>query len=811
MGPGLSFRHFVRLAGVLLALACFLPVPLPGGSAGSEQIALTGLRQAVEILVDRWGVPHLYAHNEDDLFFAQGFNAARDRLFQIDLWRRRGLGRLAEVFGPEFVEQDKAARLFLFRGDMKTEWAQYSPDAERIAQDFTAGINAYVDWLVTHPERMPFEFRKLNYQPARWSPDDVVRIRSHGLTGNLQDEVARARVVCAAGLQADTVRSRLAPPWQTHIPEGLDPCLPRNVLKMFNLGTQPVRFAPPSAKSAESALLAGASGGLASEELAQSNNWVIAAKKSATGHALMANDPHREYSEPSLRYIVDLNSPTLHVTGIGEPAVPGVSNGHNDWIAFGGTYFAIDQEDLYVYELNPADHNQYRYRNGWESFRAIREEIKVKGQPAMAAELKFTRHGPVIYVEQGKLRAYALRTDWTEPGTAPYLVSLDYMRARNFAQFTRALERWATPPINHVYADVRGNIGWAPAGFAPIRPNWDGLLPVPGDGRYEWSGRWRGDQLPRIYNPPSGYITTSNEMNLPAGYPYKERKLGFEWSSPFRHQRIDEVLSPLKRVRIEDSMTLQNDVVSIPARRLLALLRTLPASDDSTTQAALRLLQAWNASVDADSGPAALHEVWFTRHLLGAYKEAVLGRPASDSFEAPDPAAMLDALERPETVFSGDAAGRRNHLLLTTLAAAYKEMEQLQGSDPRQWSWGKLQYNLSEHPLSPLVGTDERERINVGPIPKNGSRFTPNASAYRAGDFRQMGGPSARLILEAGNWDNSRAVNHPGQSGDPESPHYRDLAPLWRSGQYFPLLYTRQAVEASTEKRITLVPRPALP
>lgn len=809
---GSTTRSFALSTCALLFLVWAGP-PVPALAAtkdavATETIPLPNLQQPAEILIDHWGIPHIYAKNEADLFFAQGFNAARDRLFQIDLWRRRGLGQLAEVFGPAFIEQDKATRLFLYRGNMTREWSVYSRDAPQIAKNFVAGSNAYIDWLDQHPERMPFEFKKLNYKPARWAAEDLVRIRSHGLTGNLEDEVARARVVCAADLKSDEVRSRLEPPWQTRIPEGLDPCLPKDVLKVFDLATREVRFTPGLAPVVVSASLTPLEGDSTGQARAESNNWAISAKKSATGRAIMANDPHREYLEPSLRYIADLNSSTLHVTGIGEPAIPGVSNGHNDWIAFGGTYFAIDQEDLYVYELNPVKRNEYKYKNQWEPFRVIHDEIKVKGRSAIPVDLEFTRHGPVIYVDEERNRAFAVQTDWLEPGTSPYMASLGYMRAKTFEQFKQALNGWGTPPINHVYADVKGNIGWAPTGFAPIRPNWDGLLPVPGDGRYEWAGRWSGDQLPRIYNPASGYISTSNEMNLPLDYPYKERRLGFEWSPPFRHQRIDEVLSRINRLSIEDSMALQNDVVSIPARRLVSLLQSLHG-EDAAAQAALNLLKNWNATLDSDSPQAALEEVWFSRHLGPAFKEAVLSKAVADAFERPDPRTMLDTLEHPETRFRGNATEQRDHILLTSLGAAYQEMEKLQGADSSQWKWGKLHFNLCEHPVSPILDEQTRAKINVGPIPKHGGRYTVNASGYRTSDFRQSLGPSARLVIDVGNWDNSRAVNHPGQSGDPDSPHYRDLAPLWRAGQYFPLLYSREAVKNAVEKKIELVPQTA--
>ena len=794
----------------LVVIAWITAGPVFGGGQikiPTESIMLPKLRQPVEILTDRWGVPHIYARNEADLFFAQGFYAARLRLFQIDLWRRRGLGQLAEAFGPAYVEQDKATRLFLYRGDMKKEWAVYSPDSQKMFGQFVSGINAYVEWINDHPKQMPFEFKLLHYKPAHWSAEDAVRIRSHGYLYNLASEVARAKVVCSVGLKWDEFRSKLEPPWQTEIPDGLDPCLPKDVLKIYNLAIQEVRFTRDSITASANPPLARLASDLAAEIPTESNNWVIAAGKSATGHAALASDPHLDYTEPSVRYLVDLNAPSLHVVGANRPESPGVSLGHNERMAFSYTSFPIDEEDLYVYELNPANALEYKYQGRWEPVQVVREEISVKGQGAVPVELMFTRHGPLIYVEKEKNRAFAVRTAWLEPGTAPYFPSAEHMRSKTFADYKRAVERWGTPSLNHVYADIDGNIGWAPRGFAPIRPNWDGLLPVPGDGRYEWAGRLTGDQFPTRYNPSSGYITTSNEMNLPPDYPYKDRKLGFEWSYPFRHQRIDEVLSRLDRVSIEDSMQLQNDVVSIPARRLVALCRSL-SSDDLKTRAALQLLKGWNASVGPESPAAALHEVWFSRHLTKAFKDVVLERSTAGAFDAPSAVIMLDTLEHPEGRFASNAEQKRDELLMNTLHDAYEDMERLQGPDPKKWAWSLLHHNLLQHPFSALVDAGTRARIDVGPLERIGSQFTPNRSSYNAADFRETVGPTVRVVIDLGDWDNSRAINHPGQSGDPDSPHYRDLAPLWQRGQYFPLLFSRKAVESAAESKIALVPAP---
>jgi penicillin amidase len=772
-----------------------MQVHAPRGSTiilTTSTIEVAGLKQPAEILVDRWGVPHIYAKTFDDAFFVQGFNVARDRLFQIDLWRRRGLGQLAEVFGPSFAGQDSAARLFLYRGDMDKEWAAYGPDGRRIATAFAAGINSYVRWVGSNPERMPPEFKLFGYAPSLWEPADVVRIRSNGLSGNLTSEIARANTTCKTGTlngpKYDQFRVGLQPPWETKVPEGLDPCLPNDVLKVFTLGTQSVRMA--RATAALNHQVADVDG---------SNNWTIAPSKSATGRPILANDPHRAYSTPSLRYIAHITGPGFSIIGAGEPGLPGISFGHNGVIATGGTRFYIDQEDLYVYELNPANPREYRYREGWEPMRVVHETIKVKGATPVEAELEFTRHGPVIESDALAHRAYALRSGWFEPGMAPYFGSALYMTAKNFAEFHRDLATSGTPGLNYVYADVNGNIGWIPAGLAPIRPNWDGLMPVPGDGRYEWNGFWPGDQLPSIYNPASGYISTSNEMNLPDGYPYQQRKLGFEWVNVSRHARIEEVLKSLPKVSIEDSMRLQNDLTSIPARRLLALLAPL-RSDDARTTAALELLRGWNSIERADSAQAALMEVWISRHLGRAFLDAVLPKNAAAAIPAPDIAVLLDALEKPEKRLD------RDRLLLTTLSSAWLDMEKLQGTDAKAWQWGKLHHSLPEHPLLGAMDAETRAKLQPGPFPAAGSPHTPNQGAYRAGDFQLSGGASFRMVLDVGNWDNSRAVNYPGQSGNPDDPHYRDLTGMWSNGEYFPLLYTRAAVEKATELRIVLKP-----
>ena len=782
----------------------------PLSSARRSSTSVAGLKAPAQILVDVWGIPHIYAENEPDLFFLQGFNAARDRLWQIDLWRKRGLGLLARDFGPAYVEQDRALRLFLYRGDMTAEWASYGPKAKSYAEAFVAGINAYVADVQAGRRPRPIEFKIAGTMPDLWSVEDVVRIRSHGLTRNVASEVKRSLVACAAGLEADRLRVRLEPTWTTKIPEGLDPCsIPKAVLAPYDLATRPVAFAAPKDQKAALAhdpdsFLAQAD---AQRDTIGSNNWVVAASRTATGRPLLANDPHRDHSVPSLRYIVGLNAPGLSVIGAGEPALPGISIGHNGTIAFGLTIFNVDQEDLYVYELNPADLNQYRYRDGWEAMRTVHETEAVKGEGNKDFELKFTRHGPVVYIDEANKRAFAIRSVWFEPGTSAYFGSSDYMTAKDWNGFLAAMQRWGAPSENQVYADVKGNIGWVPAGKTPRRVNYDGLMPVPGDGRYEWQGFLGLDELPRVYRPSQGWFATANQMNLPSDYPIAERKVGFEWADSARWRRISEVLQANSKMTLADAMDLQNDDTSMLARRLLVLLKPL-SSDDANTKKGLDLLGAWDARDSADSAAAAVFEVWIANHLGVALAKAVA--PKAADIIAPDPAgisAVVAFLEKPDAGLGAEPSAARDRIMRDSLGSAVAEVTEKLGADATSWRWGRLHVAKFDHALMPLADKATAAQLSVGPLALGGAANVPHAATYRRSDYQLTAGASFRMVLDVGAWDSSRAINTPGQSGDPFSAHYRDLAPLWATGQYVPLLYSRAAVEAATADAITLTPR----
>ena len=769
---------------------------------------LPGLTESAQIVVDRWGVPHIYAATTYDAFRAQGFNAARDRLWQIDFWRRRGLGRLSEVFGEEHVERDRAARLFLFRGDAHADWLSYGSDTKRASRAFVEGINAFVQLTRDDPTLLPVEFRELGYAPSCWHPTDVTRIRSHGLFYNLREEVARALTIRDHGVAIEELRRRREPPRDLVVPDGLDvAAIPDDVLAVYDLATTAPVFAAPHPDDAQGRVLPEGS-----------NNWVIAGGRTATGRPLLANDPHRPAAAlPGLRYLAHLSAPGFDVIGGGEPGLPGISIGHNGQIAFGLTIFPIDQEDLYVYELNPADPLEYRYQDRWEPMRVVRDSIEVAGGRSVAVELVFTRHGPVIRSDRATGTAFAVRAAWLEPGMAPYLGSMDYMRARNWDEFLGAMNRWGAPPENQVYADTQGNIGWKTSGLTPIRPNWDGTLPVPGDGRYEWAGFYDMDQLPVSLNPEQGWLATANEMNLPDDFP-PDRHISYDWYAPYRRHRIDDVLGGLSAASVQDMVDLQGDYVSVPARRILAAIRGLPIADADQVDG-LDLLLAWDGDLRADSAAAALFEVWYRRHLRPAVlaraiaaatgngdTDGVLARIANKEDMLADARIDVELLECPGARLGEDATRFLTDAVRQTLSAALADLGELLGPDRGAWAWGRLHVSRAVHPLKALLVEVAEDKLVGGPLPRGGSGDTVGNTAYGP-NFVQTAGSTFRIAIDVGNWDASMAMNAPGQSGDHDSPHYTDLFQPWAENGAFPLLYTRDSIEAAAEQVIDLVPR----
>jgi penicillin amidase len=521
-----------------------------------------------------------------------------------------------------------------------------------------------------------------------------------------------------------------------------------------------------------------------------------------TGFPYVVNDPHRSIAAPSLRYFVHLVAPGWNVIGGGEPVLPGVSIGHNEYGGWGLTVFGQDNEDLYVYDTNPANPNQYRYLGGWEDMRVTKETIGIKGESPETVELKYTRHGPVLYEDRTHHKAYALRAAWMEIGASPYLASLRMNQATTWEEFAEACSYSRIPAENMVWGDVRKNIGYQAVGISPIRRNWSGLVPVPGDGRYEWDGYLPIQALPHVKNPEKGYWGTANNFMVPEGFAYPEA-LHWDWGDEMRGVRVDELLSTGRRFSLVDMMQFQHDELSVPARNLVPLLRNLELDEPRSREALAKLLD-WDFVVSKDSIPAAIYES-FERRLLENVKAKVVPEAGLKLLGSPNKKRVIDWLTAPDGRFGPDPIAGRDMVLKASLEEAVTGLTERLGADMSGWRYGqeKFKHVLIHHPLSAAVSEETRKKLDVGPAPRGGDDSTLNNSGA---EDNQTEGASFRVILDTSDWDNSVATNSPGQSGNPESPHYRDLFQLWAKHQYFPLFYSRAKIESVTESRTVLEP-----
>ncbi|CAN5446035.1 penicillin acylase family protein [soil metagenome] len=789
-------RHIFFLLVVFLPTCC--------NAQSTQRMQVKGLQQPVEIIRDSWGVNHIYAKNEHDLFFAQGYSAAQDRLFQLEIWRRQATGTVSELLGEQETKRDIGTRLFRFRGNIDQELKHYHPHGPQIVGAFVDGINAYITEMLKTPEKLPFEFRVLNTKPGLWTREVVIS-RHQGLLGNVREELNYGRLVKLIG--PDKLRELQ---WFQPITKAGEPDLTLHVngdelfqpiLELYEAFRLPLKFQGRLAKADEDEAVRTGQPSDAidkwfdtEKQYVGSNNWIISGNKSASGYPMLANDPHRSQSTPSLRYWVHLNAPGWNVVGAGEPTLPGISVGHNEYGAWGLTIFETDNEDLYVYKTNPANPNQYRYKNRWVSLKTLTETIPMKSGKPVLATLKYTQHGPVVFEDAKNHKIYAIRAGWLETGCAPYLASLRMNQARNWPEFRQACLFSRVPGENMIWADKTGTIGWQAVGLSPIRKNFTGLVPVPGDGRFEWSGYLPIQQLPNKLNPSEGYVVTANNNLTPTSFPNRNA-VGWTWAAPSRAHRIEEVLSDGKRKNLVDFMALQADYLSIPARTLVPLLQNL-SSPANRTEQALSILRKWDYQLKPESVAAAIYVAWEGQLKQAVYQQKVpeKARPYLTSLPSKR---VFDALLMPTPA--------RDSLLLICLDRAVTELTDRLGNDVDEWSYGqrKNKHITIRHPLSDLVDKAMQKKIDLGPVARGGYGETVNATSN---NLNQTHGATFRILVDTEDWDKTLGINSPGQSGDPDSPHYGDLFPIWAENNYFPVFFSKEKIRTIAEKTTTLQP-----
>lgn len=719
------------------------------------QLSLKGLRAPVELLREPNGIVHIRAQSEHDVFFALGVAHAQDRLFQIDLQRHIGAGRLSEIFGSTALSQDRFMRMLgLYRAAERT-YAQLSPQGKAVVDAYQQGINAY---LASKPP-LPLEYRVLGLRPRPWNAADVLvwaKVMAFDLSGNWRYELgryARAR----QGMSVARM-NELLPPYpgdELIIEHSIDAAQAQSLGRLELPGQELLSYVhglPLGLLPAERDLRTA------------SNNWAVAGSRSLTGAALLANDPHLGLGIPSPWYLVHLEAPGYEVIGASLAGLPGVVIGRNRHIAWGITAMGADVQDLYV--LRPVGQG-YWHDGRVVPFGLRKETIRVRGGKDVEFIVRESLYGPVLndLVSEAGKTPVALHWVGLEPGDHTLEAMIGLGRARNWQEFKRALRDYAVPSQNFVYADTEGNIGQLSAGRFPLRqPGHVGALPVAGTGEFDWRGWIPPEEWPQHYNPSTGFVATANNKVLEPGYPHL---LTVDWEQPYRIERIRQLLSQPRKLGLEDMRAMQLDTRSPLFEHFRALIARLRPSSPEARQWQRRLL-AWDGDMREGLQEPTVFNAWYSE--LSRLPSQEIGIEFWDQ-----PRYLLKALEH------GDANCPRRDCLAFATGALERALEHLGSRVP---PWGEVHAAQFKHPIlthTPLRFISDRQ------IPQGGDNYTLERASHDPQTLQTNGGATYRQIVDLGNPENSLFMIPTGQSAHLFSTHYSDLLPLWREGLYLPM------------------------
>jgi len=764
-----------------------------------------GLQAEVTVIRDQWGVPHIYASNTHDLFFAQGYVHAQDRFWQMEFWRRIGSGRLAEILGESALDSDIFIRTLGWHRTAARELELLDDETRAVLEAYAEGVNAYIS---THRGQLGLEFTILGLtgvevEPEPWTPLNTVtwaKVMAWDLGGNMGDELLRAHIAARMGT-GDI--GTLMPPYPDDYP----------VIVPHPLTGATLQAVPEAAFTTHV---------LGSGDDLGSNNWTVAGSRTETGMPILANDPHLGIQMPSIWYEIGLHCEPVgpdcpyNVVGTSFASTPGIIIGHNDRIAWGVTNLGPDVQDLFIERVNPENPNQYEYQGEWVDMEIVREEIAVAGEDEpVVVFARITRHGPIINdVVGGAEKEWSfgwqpLALSWTalQPGTLLKSVLL-LDRARNWEEFREALSCWDVPSQNFVYADVEGNIGYQAPGRIPIRASGDGSIPVPGwTGEYEWVDYIPFDELPRAFNPPEGYIVTANNAVVGPDFPYF---ISMDWAPGYRARRIVELIEADPSLSLEDMQAIQGDSSPVWAQDVLPYLRSL-SSDDPRLSQALDLLRSWDGQAVRDSAGAALFEA-FRLHLVDLTFGDELGEQLLRRARGSGMVALLDFLPDPNSPWFDNVdtpeTETRDEIVLQALEEAVEELTETLGADMTRWRWGDLHTATFENQSLGQSGIGPIEALfNRGPVPVDGTIATVNNTGYSPGNpYGVSIVPSYRQIIDLADFTRSVSMHTTGQSGHPFHRHYDDMIDPWRNIEYHPMLWERADVEAAAEGVLVLRP-----
>ena len=750
----------------------------------SNSILIDGLSDEVEVLRDNYGINHIYANNQNDLFFMQGYLAAKDRLFQFEIWRRQATGTVSEILGEDELDRDIGTRLFKFRGNMEEELNHYHEDGFEIVSSFVSGINKYIEEINETPSQLPIEFKLLGIKPENWTTEVVIS-RHQGLLGNIDQELNIGRAVSLIG--EEKVKELM---W--FHPKDPDISLDNNltyedlkqdILRLYNAYREPIEFKKnyilDKYQSENDIAFSKSNVHINDEYSIGSNNWAISGDKSFNGFPILANDPHRSLSNPSLRYMAHLVAPGWNVIGGGEPEIPGISIGHNGIGAWGLTVFRTDAEDLYVYKLNPSNLNEYMHNGQWKTFSKINETIKIKNKEDVNVELFYSVHGPVTFIDKKRKKAYAVKNGWSEIGGSPYLASLRMDQAENWEEYREASNYFNIPGENMVWADKYGDIGWQAVGIAPIRKTHSGLVPINGDGNFEWEDYLEIIEKPNLFNPEKGYIATANQNVTPEDYERWDA-IGYDWADPYRGERVNSILESKDTFNMEDMTNLQIDYFSIPSKQIINMSKDYITNNLEY----FKKLIEWDNILDKNSIEAGLYFEWQTQIYFEFIKKYV-----PESVQKYLDVQIYKVIEG----ISKMSDQEKTEFLNKTFDLTIKSLIKKYGEENSGWVYGQENYKHVKiyHPLEKVVNDSIKDIIGLDTYPRGGDGFTPGSTSS---ELNQRSGGSFRVVINTKDWDNSFATNSPGQSGNPKSKFYKNLYEDWANDKFFPLLYSKSKV-----------------
>jgi penicillin amidase len=761
-------------------------------------IRVRGVASPVEVLRDRWGVPHIFAGSVEDAIFGQGFVHAQERLWQMDFTRRVVFGRLSEVLGEPGLAFDRAMRTIGLHRAAEGDARRLAGPLRACVEAYCAGANAWIEQAASR-RKLPVEFLLLGYRPEPWSAADVMawgKLMSWILACNWQSEFLRGEIV-----------KRLGPGKAAELEIDVD----RAWAVILDLG----RAIAGKAGADSTRRFTGPRAG----EGVGSNNWVVHGSRTTTGMPLLANDMHLELSAPAVWFENHLSGGDLQAAGVSLPGVPLIIAGHNRCVAWGYTDSFADVQDLYEEHLRPAAGGGWEceFKGGWLPVEVRREEIRIKGGKSAVEEVRVTRHGPIVNVlfREAFPEAAPLALRWTALDPDDSLQAVYEMNlARDCREFLEALRRFDNPSQNVVYADVQGNIAYTMNGKVPVRARGDGGVPAPGwTGDHEWTGFIPFDELPQLFNPPAGFIATANNQIHRADYPHN---LGRDFTVSERAGRIVELLEAREKVDPAYIRRMQFDQTALSARVMAGRLGALQTGDPEL-RAIIDRMRGWDGRIDRHSPLAAVYEVTIRRalHLILERQLGALGRRIRemDPFAGQWPEHswewFLRALDAPDSAWFDLGGGeRRDDVLRLALRQAVDFLKKELGPRMDRWEWGRLHRLTFGHVLGkqqPLGAV-----FNLGPFPVGGDSATIFATyaGLRERDLHVKVGPPFRFIADLGDLDHCLALLAPGQSGHPASPHYRDGVKPWFEGGYRPMLFRRDEVESNLEARLALEPVP---